>query len=92
MEETAVKKLTSEELNQIKELQTQYNKSVFELGNIEISLQEILYQKDLIEKEKNNIVSDLKTITNKEKELIDVLQSKYGSGSINPVTGEITSI
>ncbi len=46
-----VKKLTEEELQSIKELQTQYNKFVFELGSVEAQLQGLLAQKTLIEEE-----------------------------------------
>jgi hypothetical protein len=84
------KKLTAEELQQISELQTQYNKFVFELGSIEAQLQSLLQQKSLIETEKDGILSDIKTLGIKEKEIVSSLQEKYGAGNINPQTGEIT--
>ena len=83
-------KLTTEELQQISELQTQYNKFVFELGSAEAQIQSLLHQKSLLETEKEGIVSDIRTLSEKEKELISVLQNKYGTGNINPQTGEIT--
>jgi hypothetical protein len=86
------KKLTPEELQQISELQTQYNKFVFELGSIEAQLQSLLQQKVLIEKEKEGILSDIKTLGVKEKEIVSLLQEKYGTGNINPQTGEITPL
>jgi hypothetical protein len=86
------KKLTPEELQQISELQTQYNKFVFELGSIESQLQSLLQQKVLIEKEKEGILSDIKTLGVKEKEIVSLLQEKYGTGNINPQTGEITPL
>ena len=84
------KVLTAEELQQIKDLQQQYNKFVFELGSIEAQLQNILANKSLAETEKNNILSDLKSLGERERELISTLQEKYGVGNINPETGEIT--
>ena len=54
------KQLTPEELQQIQEMQTQYNKFVFELGSIEAQLQALLQQKVVVESEKDGIVSDLK--------------------------------
>jgi chromosome segregation ATPase len=83
-------KLTAEELQQISELQTQYNKFVFELGSVEAQLQSLLQQKLLLETEKNGILSDIKTLGDKEKEIVSLLQEKYGTGNINPQTGEIT--
>ena len=85
-------KLTSEELQQITELQQQYNKFVFELGSVEAQLQSLLQQKSLLETEKNNIMGDIKTLGEKERELVTTLQEKYGTGNINPQTGEITPL
>ena len=86
------KKLTSEEITQIKELQTQYNKFIFELGSIEAQLADILSQKTFIETEKANVLGDLKTLGEKEKELLNTLQGKYGVGNIDMETGEITPL
>jgi chromosome segregation ATPase len=83
-------KLTAEELQTIQELQTQYNKFVFELGSIEAQLQGLIQQKSLLEKEKDGVMSDIKTLSEKERELVTTLQEKYGTGNINPQTGEIT--
>ena len=84
------KQLTPEELQQIQEMQTQYNKFVFELGSIEAQLQALLQQKVVIESEKDGIVSDLKTLSEQERVMVRDLQEKYGIGNINPQTGEIT--
>jgi chromosome segregation ATPase len=86
------KKLTQEELQSIQELQKQFNQFVFELGNVEAQIQGLLHQKSLLETEKEGIVSDIKTLTNKEKDLVASLQEKYGNGSIDPQTGEIVSL
>jgi uncharacterized coiled-coil DUF342 family protein len=86
------KQLTQEELQQINELQQQYNKFVFELGSVEAQLQALLQQKSLLETEKEGIMNDIKTLGEKEKELITTLQEKYGTGNINPQTGEITPL
>jgi hypothetical protein len=85
-----VKKLTEEEIAQIKELQQQYNKFVFELGSVEAQLADINNNKTIMETEKSNVLGDIKTLTVKEKELLTTLQEKYGMGNINIETGEIT--
>ena len=87
-----VKQLTTEELEQIKEMQQQYNKFVFELGSVEAQLQNVIATKELIETEKGNVLEDIKKLGEREKELIRTLQAKYGAGSINPETGEITPL
>jgi chromosome segregation ATPase len=84
------KQLTPEELQQIQEMQKQYNQFVFELGSVEAQLQGLQHQKSLLDKEKDGIVSDIKTLGEKEKQLVISLQEKYGTGNINPQTGEIT--
>ena len=85
-----IKKLTEEEIAQIKELQSQYNKFVFELGSIEAQLAEMANHKTFMDAEKANVLGDIKTLTTKEKELLTSLQDKYGVGNINIETGEIT--
>jgi len=87
----SVKQLTAEELQSIKDLQQQYNKFVFELGSIEAQLQALLAQKTRIEAEKDNIVSDINKLGDREREVVTALQEKYGVGNINPETGEITA-
>lgn len=84
--------LTQEELQSIKDLQSKYNQTIFEIGVAEaqrIALQE---QFEKIETNKKGLVSDLATIEQKESDLIKSLQIKYGAGSINPETGEIIPI
>ena len=85
-----IKKLTEEEIKQIKEMQAKYNQFVFELGSIEVQLQNVNTTKSAIETEKNNIVEDIKKLGEREKELVKTLQEKYGNGNINIETGEIS--
>ena len=84
------KKLTQEELAQIQEMQTQYNKFVFELGSFEAQLNEIAAHRIKVESEKSGVLNDLRSLTTREKELLTTLQEKYGVGNINIETGEIT--
>jgi hypothetical protein len=85
------KQLAPEELQQIQELQKQYNQFVFDLGSIEAQLQALLQQKSLLETEKEGVLSDIKTLGDKERVLVTMLQEKYGTGNIDPQSGEITS-
>jgi hypothetical protein len=85
-------KLTAEELQQIKDLQSKYNQTIFEIGASEA--QQIAFQQGInkLQKAKEGLVSDLTTVEQKESELIKSLQEKYGQGNINPETGEVTPI
>ena len=82
--------LTPNELVSIKELQTKYNQTILEIGAAEA--QSIVFQENIekLQEAKKGLVSDLKTIEQKEAELINSLQEKYGQGNINIETGEIT--
>lgn len=84
------KQLTPEELQQIQDLQKQYNQFVFDLGNIEAQLQNVYKAETDLKAEKANIVEDIAKLGEREKQLVESLQSKYGNGNINPQTGEIT--
>ena len=83
--------LTPEELQSIKDLQSKYNQTIFEIGAAEAQL--IVFQQniDKLQEAKKGLVSDLVTIEQKESELIKTLQEKYGEGALNPETGEITA-
>jgi oligoribonuclease NrnB/cAMP/cGMP phosphodiesterase (DHH superfamily) len=84
--------LTPEELQSIKDLQSKYNQTIFEVGAAEAQL--IVFQQniDKLQEAKKGLVSDLTTIEKKESELVTSLQEKYGQGNINIETGEITTI
>jgi oligoribonuclease NrnB/cAMP/cGMP phosphodiesterase (DHH superfamily) len=84
--------LTPNELVSIKELQTKYNQTILEIGAAEAQL--IIFQENIekLTEAKKGLVSDLKTIEQKESELTKTLQEKYNEGNINIETGEITPI
>jgi oligoribonuclease NrnB/cAMP/cGMP phosphodiesterase (DHH superfamily) len=84
--------LTPEELQSIKDLQSKYNQTIFEIGAAEAQLIVFHEQIEKLVEAKKGLVSDLKTIEQKESELIKSLQEKYGEGAINPETGEITAV
>ena len=83
--------LTPEELASVKDLQSKYNQTVFEIGVAET---QILTLEKQIVKLRNDItalIGDLETIETKEAALVATLQTKYGNGAINPENGEITT-
>ena len=81
--------LTQEELQSIKDLQSKYNQTLFEIGLAEAQRIALQDQFEKIESNKKQLVNDLETVEQKEQNLIKSLQEKYGNGSINPETGEI---
>lgn len=84
--------LTTEELQSIQDLQQKYNQTVFELGSAEAQIIAINTRLKQLTGDKEGLVADLITIEKKEQELVKSLSEKYGNGTINPSTGEITPI
>ena len=71
-----VKKLTSEELQAVKTIKQEYSNLAFELGELEIK--------------KLQLIETQKVLANKEAKLANDLTEKYGPGTINIDTGEIS--
>jgi len=84
--------LTQEELQSVRDLQSKYNQTLFEIGIAEAQRLALLEQVEKRESDKKSLLNDLAVIEQKELELTKSLQEKYGTGSINPETGEITPI
>ena len=83
-------KITDEELQQVKELRQNFNLVTFEFG--ELSLTRNLLQKEItkLDGDIENYVSTYKTLQDKEKTLLDKLQTAYPDQTINFETGELS--
>jgi hypothetical protein len=85
MEVTEKQFLTEEELKTLREIQTETQSLVIELGEIEmIKLQ--------IENRYNTAKEFLHNVENKEKNFTQLVFEKYGRSNINPETGEIIKL
>jgi len=80
----STQKLTQEELNQINQLRTQQSEVILSLGQLE-------YQLFILEREKQKLKNKLEDLEIQSEQAADNLTTKYGPGSINLETGEITS-
>ena len=69
------KKLTSEELQIVKDLRQEYTNLAQAVGDLEL--------------QKSSLLEMQKELISKEKQIAKQLQEKYGQGSINLDTGEI---
>ena len=83
--------LTPEELASVKDLQSKYNQTVFEIGVAETQILTFEKQITKLRDDKAGLIKDLETIEQKEAALVATLQTVYGNGAINPETGEITT-
>jgi chromosome segregation ATPase len=84
--------LTPEELESVKELQSKYNQTVFEIGVAETQILTLEKQIAKLRDDKTALIGDLETIETKEAALVATLQTVYGTGAINPESGEITPV
>ena len=82
--------LTPEELQSVKDLQSKYNQTVFEIGVAETQILTFEKQISKLRDDKAGLIKDLETIEQKEAALVATLQTVYGNGAINPESGEIT--
>lgn len=83
--------LTPEELQSVKDLQSKYNQTVFEIGVAETQILTFEKQITKLRDDKASLIKDLETIEQKEAALVATLQTVYGNGAINPESGEITT-
>ncbi len=77
--------LTAEELKQFQDLRTNIYETISILGDLN-------YRKTLLELELDNIKDTIKENALKERDLLKEFGKKYGDGSINSQTGEITPV
>ena len=77
------KVLTQEELNSLTELRQLQNSALNELGSIE-------YKITLLENNKTNLKNHVVELEKRSVELGVQLSEKYGNGTLNLETGEIT--
>lgn len=77
------KQLTAEELQQIQELQTTSEQTLFALGKT-------VYLKSKVEQELSMLETKQAATEQKLNQLIDAITAKYGEGTVNVETGTIT--
>ena len=83
-------KLTTEELEQVSKMAQMFQQTVYEIGSIENSINSAKNHIIKLEEQKQALFSDLASLETKEVELATTLREKYGDGTINPQTGEVT--
>lgn len=77
--------LTPEELQQFQDLRNGIYETISILGDLN-------YRKTLLDLELDGLKETIKQNALKERDLLKEFGKKYGDGSINPETGEITPL
>lgn len=83
-------KITDEELAEVKQLQQDFQLITYQIGELSVIEHNLQNQIDSIKTELKNFYSSLKTLQDKEKDLIDKLNQVYPNMNINFETGEIS--
>ena len=83
--ETNVIKLTKDEIKEIGDIRSSISNVTIAIGETEIAFANL-------EIRKNELLSNLKKLSEKQNEFAQKLESKYGKGNVNIDTGEFTPI
>lgn len=86
------KQFTQEEINQIKELQTNYQQIGLELVQAKLAIIQIKQQLTEYEQQEASLIDKISTINKQEQEFVAQLQQKYGKGELDLSTGVFTPI
>lgn len=78
------KKLTNEEIDEIKKLNNDFNQVFTNLGIVQSQIAELEFRRDMV-------YGDLGNLKKNENELFEKLKGKYGEGIIDLNTGEFKS-
>jgi|TARA_R110000823_G_C15938360_1_gene500176 stress response protein YsnF len=78
------KVLTQEELQEVKDLQIENSNLISQFGELEVVIQNLSLKKE-------ELITKLKELKDKEVKIGQILQEKYGDGNIDIETGEFIS-
>jgi predicted nucleic acid-binding Zn-ribbon protein len=82
-------KLTKEELQEFKEINTAYQQAIFDLGILSVAFNETEQKLNDLKGEKIDLVNHIKTVTERQQELSVKLGEKYGDKQVDLETGEL---
>ena len=83
-------KFTEEELQELRELQTNYQQKVFDFGNLRVEKMLLIKTQADLEDREVEAEEGWSGVQEQEKELVQKLTEKYGPGQLEPTTGVFT--
>jgi len=83
-------KLTKDELQEFKEINTAYQQAIFDLGILSVALNETEQKLNELKGEKIDLLNHLKAVTERQQEMSVKLGEKYGDKQVNLETGELS--
>ena len=85
-----VTKFTDEELQSIAKLQSEYQQSIFALGQIDLEKTNAEQQLKLLTEQREKIFENWKNLQKQESDLLNSLSAKYGEGTLTIKDGTFT--
>ena len=82
------KKFTPEELQQLSDLRKQYEAKILEFGQLELEVMLTEQHVEELKKAKIQLQQSYKDLQEQERNLLETLNMKYGSGTVDVATGE----
>lgn len=83
-------KFTEEELENIRAIQEEYSTVGIQLVQLKLARKSSEEYMTALEQEEQRIVDQIQGINDREKQLTESLNDKYGIGSLDMTTGEFT--
>jgi hypothetical protein len=83
-------KFTNEEMQAIAKLQSDYQQSIFALGQLDLEQTDLAQQLSQVKEQRDKIYDNWKSLQNIENDLLNSLSQKYGDGSLNLKDGTFT--
>lgn len=84
------RKLDKEHLDAINALQEQFNENSLQFGTVCMEIEYLETQKKSLEQRKSELFNQFLSFKDKETELVETLESRYGIGHINIQDGTFT--
>lgn len=84
-----MQKLTAEELKEFKEVYDSYQRAVYDLGSLDLEIENTKLRLDALNKEKEDQLNHINLLNEKQQEIGNKLGDKYGLKQVDLETGEL---
>jgi predicted nuclease with TOPRIM domain len=85
-------KFTEQEMQSIAKLQSEYQQSIFALGQLDLEKTDLEQQLSQIKEQRDKVYDNWKNLQDQENQLLNSLSQKYGDGSLNLKDGTFKPI
>ena len=83
-------KFSDEELQELRDLQTNYQQKVFDFGNLKVEKMLMEKRQTDLDVREESLQEEWEGVQEQERELVQKLTDKYGPGQLDPTSGVFT--